>query len=291
MDIEFKNKGVRGCIGSACSLLSNNKRLIFRKTYPAALLGAFFAAVLTYLLLPNPDAIRQAAAHPLLLPVLTLACLAAFAMAETGFIGRLSGCITGDYKQACKRSFIFPVIVFGLFLAVYGVNQLLTPAFSPLAKSHPILTLSLLELFKTLLLILLIVFLLPLVYSATKYLFVPEARASQVFTAYYKEGFHHKGFILLTLFVLLLIMIPTWIVLLMPGFILALEQVTNTQGQLIGDPDGLPSCFGCLLVAVLTVLFFLAQYVLSLFFYSTYFIYLSIKNRIDEKAKNTIYRP
>ena len=253
MDIEFKNKGVRGCIGSACSLLSNNKRLIFRKTYPAALLGAFFAAVLAHLLLPNPDAIRQAAAHPLLRPMLTLACLAAFAITETGFIGRLSGCITGDYKQACKRGFIFPVIVFGLFLAVYGVNQLLTPAFSPLAKSHPFLTLSLLELFKTLLLILLIVFLLPLVYSATKYLFVPEARASQVFTAYYKEGFHHKGFILLTLFVLLLIMIPTWIVLLMPGFILALEQVTNVQGQLIGDPDGLPSCFGCLLVAVLTV--------------------------------------
>src|SRR3712207_7058385 len=46
----------------------------------------------------------------------------------------------------------------------------------------------------------------PIGFSGMKYLFEEPVRLSHIFTKYYKEGFHYKGFILLTIFVLSLIL-------------------------------------------------------------------------------------
>lgn len=291
MDIELQNKGVLGCVGAAWSLLLKNKRLIFKKSWLVAALYSVVVSLLFYASLQGINSVDFVVRHPFMLLVFGVISFILPIFLDIWLESQFFGCITGDYKKMFKRCLAVNLSLLGtLFVVCFGVGGLWLGLGAMVANSSAVVQ-TLVHVMVIGVVIALAFFMLPIGFSGMKYLFAEPVRLSHIFTKYYKEGFYYKGFILLTIFVLSLILSVILLILWLPGVILLSEYVANVQGTLMGDADGLPSYFSFLLIAVLIVLQFLTQYAKAFCSYTAYFVYLSINKRNDEKAKNTVYRP
>ncbi len=290
MNFNSSNKGAKGCIGSACSYMLHNKMLILRRSYVAAIFSTIALTFLISLLLPDENLRREAAAHPFMAQsCLTLAILF-FVVSFVWYLSRLLGCITGNYAILFKRGLISSLLVAIVLLSVLWGGDMLLLGLKKVIGTHSMLFRIGFELVKLLFVLLYVILLLPFSYSMMRYIHEKEFSAGSIFTRFYVEGFKHKGFILLVVFILALICFVVLAIGFMPGIILVLEYLTHAEGQLMGDPNGLPHNFPYLLYSTLIVLLFIGQYVLGFCCYTVYFVYLSIKKRTDEKAKAAIYR-
>lgn len=290
MNFNSSNKGAKGCIGSACSYMLHNKMLILRRSYVAAIFSTIALTFLISLLLPDENLRREAAAHPFMAQsCLTLAILF-FVVSFVWYLSRLLGCITGNYAILFKRGLISSLLVAIVLLSVLWGGDMLLLGLKKVIGTHSMLFRIGFELVKLLFVLLYVILLLPFSYSMMRYIHEKEFSAGSIFTRFYVEGFKHKGFILLVVFILALICFVVLAIGFMPGIILVLEYLTHAEGQLTGDPNGLPHNFPYLLYSTLIVLLFIGQYVLGFCCYTVYFVYLSIKKRTDEKAKAAIYR-
>ncbi|MBO1364482.1 hypothetical protein JHU38_12045 [Prevotella sp. A2931] len=290
MNLEFSNKGVKGCVSSAFSYMLRNKTEVLRQSYVAAIVSAIATGFYIYLLLPSESLHQIATAHPMVaLGSFTFAILFS-ALSSIWYFSRLLGCVTGNYAIIFKRSLLSCLLITIVLQLVLLCGNMLLMGLWKIIDTHSVISQTAFEIVKLLFVLLYIIWLLPFCYSMMRYIHEKELPVGSIFRQLYVEGFKHKGFIALTLFVLILICSVVLVIVLMPGLILILEYLIHEKGLAMGDPNSLPHNFPFLLYPTLAVLFFIGQYVLGFCYYTMYFVYLSIKKRVDEKAKATIHR-
>ena len=205
MFFDFSNKGAKACIGSACSYMLHHRMLILRRSYVAAIFSTIAFTFLISLLLPDENLRREAAAHPFM----ALGCLS-FAMlfvtvSFVWYLTRLLGCITGNYAILFKRGLISSLLIAIVLLSVLWGGDMFLQELKKNIDTHSMPFRIGFELIKLLFVLLYVILLLPFSYSQMRYIHEKEFSIGSIFTRLYVEGFKHKGFILLILFVLALI--------------------------------------------------------------------------------------
>lgn len=129
-------------------------------------------------------------------------------------------------------------------------------------------------------------FMLPFVYLAVKYLMEPDCRLRQILFKSYVTGLRHWGFIfiamllatLCTAICAALVSIPTLIV-------MAANALSVFGVNYLGDPTGLPSYFPVIQFTVITLFSFICLYINIFAIFVCYFLYGSIETKEKEKKE------
>ena len=194
MNLEFSNKGVKGCVSSAFSYMLRNKTEVLRQSYVAAIVSAIATGFYIYLLLPSESLHQIATAHPMVaLGSFTFAILFS-ALSSIWYFSRLLGCVTGNYAIIFKRlSCLLITIVLQLVLLC---GNMLLMGLWKIIDTHSVISQTAFEIVKLLFVLLYIIWLLPFCYSMMRYIHEKELPVGSIFNKYMVKVFRKKVLLL-----------------------------------------------------------------------------------------------
>ena len=189
-----------------------------------------------------------------------------------------------ELKTTCKmalRSFIFSVWI--MILSAPGLQLMdLVIQWIPMPQGTLSLTLFIIGL--VLVCVLVVICLLPLVFTYYKYVLDGEPFLQMVGKSY-KQGSHYKGRMIAAILLSTILLSVILAFLMLPMLILSVASSLSNIGQMMGDPSGLPSYFQLLM----GVTFFLSLAILIYVSFASYttmfYVYGSIE--AQEKERDT----
>ena len=130
-----------------------------------------------------------------------------------------------------------------------------------------------------------IMLLLPLYYTATKYIVEVKTRLRKILWSSYKKGLRRWGYIFVLLLLTGLVMFPFVLIVCLPLIIMVTSMMLSTNGVLQGDPSGLPGGFMWLYYVVYVVTVFVLAFFTVFELMVAYFMYGTIETREQERQK------
>lgn len=288
----MKSRSYSGCIKAAYNLMSNNIAAIIRHTWLPAILLALFTAIGSLTGLPYKSLSDFGMQHPMATAILfgfayiLMFCASIWLTANTYTLlngksqksNLFRSCmLTG--VQIIILAVVFFITGFGKgFIASFLISSKATSAAHALQASY---------LGTGAILILLFIFCIPFVFSATKYIADHNTQISDIFRKDYKRGLKHWGYIFTTCILASLILLVICIVMMTPAIIIITASSLNQLGMLNGDPDGTPGGLFALLFITLWISCILESYIIVYINILSYYIYGSIEqHEIEKQNKN-----
>ena len=131
------------------------------------------------------------------------------------------------------------------------------------------------------------VFLMPFIYSGIKYIMEKDMRLTDVISRQYIVGLKSWGYLFMVMLLVGIVFTIVVILAFTPVISLMLAVANNAQGVAMGDPSGLPALFGLRLFVTASLSAFVLSYVSIWGTLAAYYAYGAIeKKNIDRK--NTI---
>ena len=127
--------------------------------------------------------------------------------------------------------------------------------------------------------------LLPLYYTATKYIVEVKSSLRKILWSSYKKGLRRWGYIFVLLLLTGLVMFPFVLIVCLPLIIMVTSMMLSTNGVLQGDPSGLPGGFMWLYYVVYVVTVFVLAFFTVFELMVAYFMYGTIETREQERQK------
>lgn len=279
----FKVRSFSACLKSAFLTFCDNFGVITRNTWTAALVFALLNG-LAYMI-PEVDfhAKPSAIFVPLVLSVLSaIAGILVLCWLSTRFVMLLRG---GSLKQLYMHNLKLAGIYVALWLVYVLLNIGICSLLTGLLKWVPATLTGMLAI-STADLLVFCMACLPLVYTGMRYVVEENVSIREVFGRPYRMAWRYAGFMFITVFVTLIVLVPIIIVLGLPLHVLILAEQSNALGMALGDASGLPENFCLLEAAVSVAVGFLMAYVLMWVMLVNYYIYTSVESRMKGKDKD-----
>jgi hypothetical protein len=288
-DFLYKNRSFSSCLNTAYEWFCDNFKTIIRVTWLPVLFYSIFAGLLLVSTLRDPRV--QAFAENLPWLYLTLFILANIGVLVCGlwawarFLSLLNG-------MTCKNNILRLLIFILCYIVIISIVGTLVVGGAFLLIRHmgvtPLTFITDNWLVCLVSIIILILLILPLIYSFMKYLFKTESNFLLDLHKTYPTGLRHLGFIFTTIFITSIITGIIAIVMSLPQTILMMAQIISAFGVLHGDPSGMPSYFiplhGTTTAITTILLFYLSAYTMLV----TMFMYGSIEKEEEERRSSLI---
>lgn len=263
----FKVRSLAGCIKDAYNLFSSNFSKIVRRTWVSMVAFALaMSGVLCFAMASNNGAYDAAGAYYFfttlggLLLCFVLALVAGI-WVSANFWGLLNGL---PFKLNLKRMAklmgfgVLVEVTLGLVLGVIALFTFIRPIAhqAPTPEAIPMFVVSMAVFY-----IVVIVCVVPLVYSIVKYCMEPQRSVFSIFGKPYLRGWRHWGFLFAVVFVAGIITMIIYCIVFMPYFILNISYSVNQMGVNMGDASALPVYFWPALFVITAVCSFVQLYV------------------------------
>lgn len=255
-----KRRNYAECLGTAFNVLCTNFATIFKRTWLFCTIQSLLLGLTVFCL--------SLWAHAATLPIACLCVIALLAFCTfvtnsrtcAGFLHLINGERT---KHLIVKHLKVAMLVFALFAIVFvAISTINACAVASLLARH----VSENKIFAVLVattagISLLTIFaLLPLVYSATKYLVTKEMKFVQIFKRDYRNGLRHVGYIFIVELLSLLTILVGLIFMISPTLIVVYANQLDSIGMANGDPTGLPDYFKYLIFVTCTLGCFIVRY-------------------------------
>lgn len=289
----YKARSLANCTKAAYDLFSTNLKSIVRRTWlPTAILALISAcAQLINLTCPTlPDAVHGAPDSNIAWAVgyllLLLSALPTGVWLITSVVSMLNGQPFKANLPRIARLFLYVMAIAFACGTVIGLGVMLPLALGKpdLLLHHPVASKAVVLLLAAIIAVCLI----PTYYSVTKYYMEKQQRVGSILGKPYRRGWNHWGFLFAASLLVGIISYLLTYVVLMPVYLILLAQRTSLQGQIIGDPGGLPSYFNAMAFSVTLICTFLWVYIMiwcSMVFYYAYGT-IETKIRARQQAAN-----
>lgn len=288
-DFLYKNRSFSSCLNTAYEWFCDNFKTIIRVTWLPVLLYSIFGGLLLIGALRDPRVQAFAQNSPGLF--LALFILAGIGMLVCGlwawarFLSLLNG-------MTCKNNILRMLIAFLCYTVIISIVGTLVVGGAFLLIRHlgvtPQLFITDNWLVCLVSIIIIILLILPLIYSFMKYMFKTESNFLLDLHKTYPTGLKHLGFIFITIFITSIIAGIIAIVISLPQVILMMAQIISAFGVLQGDPSGMPGYFiplhGTTTAITSILLFYLSTYTMLV----TMFMYGSIEKEEEERHSSLI---
>lgn len=279
----YKRRSFPGCIRAAYELFCNNAKTILRHTWIAAWIYALTGACLVFVDIPqySSEILTRAEAMDILKGITLYAFVSLLSMAAYCVFNARAFTLLNDKAFASNlsrmsRLFLLFFLVFILIVAsIMGASA--ATASNPQYSSYIFIGIACLS-------CLIIILLLPTLYSSMKYLMETDKGVWSVFGRSYRKGWKYWGFLFMAAFLCLLICGSLILVCNMPATILQIAQSADRDGMFLGDATGLPSYFLPLSYVTTALVQFLVAYVILWAEVVGVYAYASIESRERNKT-------
>lgn len=287
----YKNRSFSACIHAAYVLFATNLKVILRRTWLPVLLMSVALTFNVLFNLPDKHIHDLGMSHPMLTTSIMGAAFILNLLAEIWIMAVIAGLLN---LRPLKANIVRALVLMGISLiitlaaiAIISFSQnfvlgflisskLVTPSMAGAAGVGITL----------LLVMLLLVFTLPFVFSTTKFLMDHEVRPSAIFKSDYRRGLRRWGMLFGALFFTTVIITILSFVLFVPFIILVTSQTINQIGMLNGDPSGVPGYFFWLLSVITLLTMFIFSYEIIWAMLVNYYVYGAIEAKEKLKEEN-----
>lgn len=284
----YKGRSFSGCIKAAYLLFSTNLQSIFKKMWLPSLLWAVITTGLVLIYLPDKGIHDAGMAKPWTTLILMGCLFVGEILADIWFMARLQCLLNGlPIRKNLKRCAILTCILVGMGILFYFLFAGGTVLYmgQMAGKSATIGKMAASSIAAIVLLIAIFVAVLPLQFSFVKYLIGETSRLKDAVTKDYRKGWRHWGFLLITNFISMLIIIVLSSILFIPFSIILTAQVFNQLGMLDGDPNGAPNGFFAGVIAVTVLTIFIDAFLYIWYYFVLYYAYGSIEALEKERKE------
>lgn len=259
----FKTRSCYGCIGSAVNTYSNNFNKIMKGTWLWVVILSLLAGLATLTASTttgNTQSAYMSIAKYTGMGVLLLAVFFSSARVVSGVISMTNGiALAYSMKKIIKVNalILFMIMFIGMAIAIIslGILQL------KFVQSQPFTTIAISMIaLCIIIMILAAIFMAPMIYSVTRYIFLRDVKFREIFGKSYGLGFRHLGFLFTIACTTSLLFVVICVFLCMPGCITFFAYEINLLGVLNGDASGLPSYFVWLNALSSAIMSFILQY-------------------------------
>jgi len=237
-----KNRGVSATLKVAYDVCVKHFRKIFKHLWLMAMVTAVAGAVSYAVSVQPVDEYRPSDA------IMMFGLLALSMVVNWLFFSRMLMLVNGE---SWGYNMLRTAKVWALLMVVFMVMALICAA--PLLKGWWWAT--------ALLALVMLAALVPFTYSAMKYLCDSQTPLFSVVGRHLKVGARHWGYLFAVGVAVLVISLLVSVVLMLPSGILSMASLISADGELGGDPSGLPQGFSALMFVVAAVTLFVYQVV------------------------------
>lgn len=285
----YKNRSFSACIKAAYVLFSTNLKTILKRTWLPVLIMAVTLTFNTLFNLPDKGIHDLGMAHPAVTATIMALATILSILAEVWILAVIARLLN---QKPLKPNFFRGMILMGvsliitflvLFIINFGRSFIISFLISSKLATQSTALIAGMGI-SVLLVLLILIFYVPFVFSTTKYLLDHQTPLSAVFTTDYRRGLHHWGLLFGALFFTGMILIVLSAILLIPFFIIVVAQTINQLGMLDGDPTGVPGYFFWLLIVTTLVTMFIFTYGIIWAQLVAYYAYGSIEAKEELKA-------
>ncbi|HCN54606.1 MAG TPA: hypothetical protein DIS88_12695 [Prevotella sp.] len=284
----YKGRSFSGCIKAAYLLFNTNLRSILKKMWLPSLLWAVLATGLVLIYLPDKGIHDAGMAKPWTTLLLIGCMFLGEIFADIWFMARLQCLLNGlPIRKNFKRCAILTCILLGAGILFYLLLSMGTNLYmgQMVGKSATLGKMAASSIAAVVLLIAILVAVLPFEFSFIKYLIGETSKLKDVVTQDYRKGWRHWGFLMITTFISMLILIVLSSILFIPFSIILTAQVFNQLGMLDGDPNGAPSGFFAGVIAVTVLTLFIDAFLYIWYYFVLYYAYGSIEALEKERKE------
>lgn len=283
----YKNRSLSSCLKTAFILFITNFPRIFKAVWLPSLLCSVLEGLLVYQIIDIAFTIKPIPAIPfytwLILPVL----LCVYTWFNASVFALLNGFTpkTNLRKSAVMMSVYLLLMVFiGAVTAAtnIGLDKLMLT--DKVNMSAYILVKVLIN---VALFVLAIIFYLPFIQPFYRYMLATNESFGKIFKPSYQKGLRHLSFLFgVSFFGFILYSIFKFFITL-PETIVVFAKTLSLQGQVLGDPSGLPSYFDEMTLVVLCIGAFISMIFSVWVYFVMYYAYGTVEIRAEEKKKTT----
>ncbi len=258
-----KRRNYAECLGTAFNVLCTNFATIFKRTWLFCTIQSLFLGLTAFCL--------SLWAHAATLPVSATVCLCVmmlFAFCTfvsnsrtcAGFLHLINGERTKHLTVKHLKVAILVLVLFVIvFLVVSTVNAYIFSSFVARHVSENKFVAALMA--STVGISLIAIFaVLPLLYSATKYLVTNDMKFVHIFKRDYRNGLRHVGYIFIVALLSMLFISVGLVFMISPTLIVVYANQLDCIGIANGDPTGLPDYFKYLIFLTCTLGSFIVRY-------------------------------
>ncbi len=186
----------------------------------------------------------------------------------------------GRTLKAFFITLLIGILPFLLIMMVMGIMGKTTVS---LLTEHPITTCATLSVVS----LVIFIFELPLFHVIMKYLMEAPCGYMKTLRNNYRHGLRHWSMMFCVFFISILLVLLASVIIMLPGNILSMANLTAHQGLLTGDPLNMPSYMTALTLITFTFTNFIQFYVNQLTLVHNYYTYGSIETKEKEMEKET----
>jgi MFS family permease len=283
----YKSRSFSSCIKAAYILISTNIKAIFKSTWMPALLYAMVLAASIMMEIPDKSLVDTGMARPIITSVIMLCIWILDIAISTWFVASIISLLNGEnFKKNLTRSIVITLVSL-LFMAILWLLIFVSKGvFTSLLTSTKVTTTASVVAPAISILVFSVIFgivLLPYGFSSMKYLVDHTSKISDLFKKDYVKGWHHWGFLLITLFITIVIICLLALIVFVPLIIIVVAQSINQLGIISGDPSGAPGYFPYLVYATALITMFILAYIMVWAYFVLYYAYGSIETLEKEK--------
>ena len=294
MEIElYKQRSMSACLKAAYVLWTSNINRILKVTWLPMLVSALLAAVATPPLF-LADFIDSLGSNPGALVILNPIVLTFLQLGVAAwFTARIVNLLNGfDKKENLSKSFTFTAFLFCIVvweMLLYSIEIFFV---SSMYSNVPVLSIDkfplVLGLIRLGMVLLLCAFLVPMSYVFMKYMFTKGVSLRKFLKKYYITGIKHWAFLFGSAFFSLFVLGIITLFISLPGIILTIARTLSAQGEMMGDPSGLPTYFGILTYVTFAVIYFILFFISIWNVFVMYYTYGTIEKQDEEKEKHKV---
>ena len=295
MEIElYKQRSMSACLKAAYVLWMSNIKRILKAAWLPMLIYALLAAVATPPLF-LADFIDSLGSSPGVLMILNPIVLTFLQLGVAAwFTARIMNLLNGlDKKENLLKSFTFTAFLFCIIVVwemllyaieIFFVSSMYSNGPIPSVDNFPLV----LGLIRLGMVLLLCAFLVPMSYVFMKYMFTKGASLRKFLKKYYITGLKHWAFLFGSAFFSLFVLSIIALFISLPGIILTIARTLSEQGEMMGDPSGLPTYFGILTYVTFAVIYFILFFISIWNVFVMYYTYGTIEKQDEEKEKHKV---
>ncbi|BCS84117.1 hypothetical protein prwr041_00100 [Prevotella herbatica] len=285
----YKSRSIYGCVKDAFNLLNLNILTILKKTWMPAIALAVISTIYIIgcknVMIANLSG--QKLSYWILLGFMFLALCET--MAQSWLMGKTYTLLNANsFKENLRKAFFITLTNLFLTLAITSIAFYSGgTAIAIFVSKHvfsPEKAMSISLIIQLAIMIIGYIFVLPFIFSTTKYIMGKDTKFVNIIGKDYHTGIKHLGFILIGQIITMLFYMVIMIVISLPFMIILSSYLFNQMGIMNGDSDGTPSYLTFLLIAVSLLTTFLYTYIFVYFYIFCYYIYGAITQQEKEKA-------
>jgi hypothetical protein len=288
----YKIRSMAKCTKDAYNLFNTNLKTILRRTWLPVLVFAIITAVARLLYISQPTDIVSTTGGAIYHWQWILACVIIGLLTFVSGVWVYAAIVSLLNGLSVRRNiprvfrFILLLVAFVFVLGAITVAMATLP-YTMNNNAPSANTIILYSGISMLLFVLLLVVAVPAYYSSLKYLIEPEQKIGCVLGKPYRKGWHHWGFLFITILLTGIIAAVLCLIVMAPNYLIMMAHFANLQGVSMGDASGLPSYFEILAFFASLISDFIYVYLMTWAFMVYYYAYGSIEAKLRAKTENT----